>query len=107
MDLANMRRQGARNLIAYCLNVSCRHQAVIDVSIYPADTLVSWLASNVVCNKCGARGRRIDLRPNWKEAPGSIDDWSGRPVIDAAASPTRRRKLQGTNMIDHIVGFRV
>jgi len=20
-----------------------------------------------------------DVRPNWKEAPGSIDDWSGRP----------------------------
>jgi hypothetical protein len=32
MDLANMRRQGIRNLIAYCLNDSCRHQALIDVS---------------------------------------------------------------------------
>jgi hypothetical protein len=27
MDLANMRQQGVRNLIAYCLNNSCRHQA--------------------------------------------------------------------------------
>jgi hypothetical protein len=32
MDLANMRREGVRNLIAYCLNDSCRHQALIDVS---------------------------------------------------------------------------
>jgi hypothetical protein len=30
MDLANMRRQGvACSLIAYCLNDSCRHQAII------------------------------------------------------------------------------
>lgn len=33
MTLANMRRQGVRSLIAYCLNDACRHQAVIDVSI--------------------------------------------------------------------------
>jgi len=32
MDLANMRRQGVRSLIAYCLNDSCRHQTAIDVS---------------------------------------------------------------------------
>jgi hypothetical protein len=35
MDLPNMRRQGVHDLIAYCLNDSCRHQAVIDVSKYP------------------------------------------------------------------------
>ena len=22
-----------------------------------------------------------DVRPNWKEKPGSIDDWSGRPAM--------------------------
>ena len=26
-------------------------------------------ASKVVCAKCGARGRHIDVRPNWKEQP--------------------------------------
>jgi hypothetical protein len=31
MDLANMRRQGVHHLIAYRLNDSCRHQALIDV----------------------------------------------------------------------------
>jgi transposase len=30
MTLGNMRRQGVRNLIAYCLNDACRHQALID-----------------------------------------------------------------------------
>jgi hypothetical protein len=56
MDLANMRRQGVRNLIAYCLNDACRHQAVIDVSSYPGETLVPWFRSKVKCAKCGARG---------------------------------------------------
>ena len=28
MDLANMRRQGVRSLIAYCLNDACGHQAL-------------------------------------------------------------------------------
>jgi hypothetical protein len=40
MDLAKMRRQGGRHLIAYCLNDACRHQAVVHVSCYPADTPV-------------------------------------------------------------------
>jgi hypothetical protein len=31
MDLANMRRQSVHHLIAYCLNDSCRHQALIEV----------------------------------------------------------------------------
>jgi len=39
-DLANIRRQGVHRLIAYCLNDSRRHQALIDVSSYPGDTLV-------------------------------------------------------------------
>jgi hypothetical protein len=30
MDLANMRELGVHHLIAYCLNDSCRHQALID-----------------------------------------------------------------------------
>ena len=35
MTLGNMREQGVHHLIAYCLNDSCRHQALIDVSGYP------------------------------------------------------------------------
>jgi hypothetical protein len=81
MDLANMRRRGVRNLIAYCLNDSRRHQAVIDVSSYPGDTPIPWFRSKVMCAKCGARNNRIDVRPNWKEALGTIADWCGRPTI--------------------------
>ena len=35
MTLGNMR--GVQHLIASCLNDACRHQALIDVSSYPAD----------------------------------------------------------------------
>jgi hypothetical protein len=64
MDLANMREQGVRGLIAYCLNGSCRHQATIDVSTY----------------KRGARRNKIDVVPNWKEVD-PVTDWRGRPAI--------------------------
>src|SRR6476660_3922689 len=71
--------KGVRSLIAYCLNDACRHQAVIDVSSYPGDTLIPWFRTKVKCAKCGARHSKIDVRPNWKEAPGSVTDWRGRP----------------------------
>jgi hypothetical protein len=34
MTLGNMRELGVARLIASCLNDSCRHQALIDVSSY-------------------------------------------------------------------------
>ncbi len=49
------------------LNDSCRQQALIEVSSYPADTPVPRFRSKVKCANCGARGNRIDVRPNWKE----------------------------------------
>jgi hypothetical protein len=69
MTLGNMRQLGVHSLIASCLNPSCRHDGLIDVSSYPADTEVPWFRTRVVCAKCGARGNRIDVRPNWKEQP--------------------------------------
>jgi hypothetical protein len=66
MTLGNMRHLGVQHLIASCLNDACRHQGIIDVSKYPDDTEVPSFAAKVVCAKCGARGRHIDVRPNWK-----------------------------------------
>jgi hypothetical protein len=57
MDLANMREQGVHNLIAYCLNHSCRHHAIIDASSYPADTPVPWFKSKVKCAKRASERR--------------------------------------------------
>ena len=54
-------------LVASCLNPSCRHEGLIDVSNFPNDVEVQSFAKKVMCAKCGARGRHIDVRPNWKE----------------------------------------
>jgi hypothetical protein len=75
MDLANMREQGVHHLIAFCHNDARHHQAMIDVSKYPGNTLVSWFKSRVKCGKCGR-----SVRPNWKEAPGMPEDWISRPI---------------------------
>ena len=67
--LANMRQIGVERLLASCLNDACRHQGLVDVSNYPADTEVPWFRSSVKCAKCDGRGNKIGLRPNWKEQP--------------------------------------
>jgi hypothetical protein len=60
---------GVQRLIAHCLNPACRHEGLIDVARYADDVEVPYFATKVVCAKSGARGRRIDVRPNWKEQP--------------------------------------
>jgi hypothetical protein len=69
MTLGNGRQLGVQRLITSCLNDACRHQGLVDVSGYPADTEVPWLRSRVKCAKCSNRGNKIDVRPNWKEQP--------------------------------------
>ena len=68
-DARNMREFGVKRLIASCLNDACRRQGLVDVSGYPADTEVPWFRSRVKCAKCGGRGNKIDVRPNWKKQP--------------------------------------
>jgi hypothetical protein len=58
---------GVHWLIATCLDDACRHQGLVDVSEYPDDLEVPSFASKIVCAKCGASGRHIDVRPHWKE----------------------------------------
>jgi|SRR6478735_2346219 len=48
---------------------ACRHTALIDVSVYSDDAGVPSFKRPVVCAKCGGRGNKIDVRPNWKEQP--------------------------------------
>jgi hypothetical protein len=69
MTLGNMRDLGVQRLVASCLSDACRHTAPIDVSSYRTETEVPWFRSRVVCAKCGSRGNKIDVRPNWKEQP--------------------------------------
>jgi hypothetical protein len=58
-----MRDLGVQRLGAYCLNPSCRHEGLIDVSKFPDDTEVPSFARKVLGAKCGAPGRHIDVRP--------------------------------------------
>ena len=67
MTLGNMRDLGVKRLIASCLNPACRRTALIEVWSYPAETEIPYFKSRVVCANCGARGNKIDVRPNWKE----------------------------------------
>ena len=78
MDLANMRRQGVRGLAVYCLNHACQHRTVISADDYPDDTTVPSFALRMKCSKCG--GRRVDVRPNWKEA-SPVQDWRGNDAM--------------------------
>jgi hypothetical protein len=59
LDLANMRRHGAHHFIAYCDDAGAdpTFRAILP-------TPVLWSQSKVKCGKCGAHGRRIDVRPN-------------------------------------------
>jgi hypothetical protein len=69
MTLGNMRRQGVRHLIGYCLNAACRHQALIDVSGYPDDVEIPlWRAK---CSKRG--GKCVDVRPKFRAGADEPD----------------------------------
>jgi hypothetical protein len=68
MTLGNMRELGVQRLVASCLNDACQHTALIDVSSYPPDTEVPSFGRRAVCGKCGGRGNKIDVRPNWKSS---------------------------------------
>jgi hypothetical protein len=77
MDLANMRAQGVRALVVFCLNPRCLHRVQLDVDDYPDDVSLQWFSPRMVCSACGIVG--ADARPNWRELDGQID-WGGRPV---------------------------
>jgi hypothetical protein len=69
MTLGNMRHLGVRGLAVHCLNPQCRHQTVFSADDYPDEVPVPSFQARMKCRKCGAKGRQIDVRPNWKEQP--------------------------------------
>jgi hypothetical protein len=44
-------------------------QAVFSADDYPDEVPVPSFQARMKCRKCGAKGRQIDIRPNWKEQP--------------------------------------
>lgn len=77
MTLANMRRNGVRGLSVACLSPSCRHELIFGADDYPGDTELNWFRTRMVCAKCG--GRRVDVRPNWRERDERSTGAEGRP----------------------------
>jgi hypothetical protein len=65
----------------------------LTVSNYPADTEVQSFASKAVCAKRGARGRHIDVRPNWKEQPPQASLREAMALSPKHRSPAWRRQL--------------
>jgi hypothetical protein len=66
MTLSNMRENGVHSVVATC--AKCRHEGVLDVQRWPADTPVPDVGLKLRCSACG--GRDIDTRPNWLERGG-------------------------------------
>jgi hypothetical protein len=57
---------------------------------------VPAFAGKIVCAKCGARGRHIDVRPNRKEQPVPEPDRQGNggdPILTHQCLVTHRRPL--------------
>ncbi|MEJ2377750.1 MAG: hypothetical protein P8Y71_20945 [Pseudolabrys sp.] len=71
MTLANMRANGVRSVIVYCSNVTCRHEAIVNVDTFADDVPVSSLGPRMRCQRRGQRG--ADVRPNWNaRAPSCL-----------------------------------
>jgi hypothetical protein len=60
MTLGNMGGLGVQRLIASYLKSSCRHEGLIDVWNYRADTEVPSFARKATCAKCGARSTELE-----------------------------------------------
>jgi hypothetical protein len=66
MTLGNMRANGVLSLIAWCSNVNCHHEAIVNVDSQPDDMFVPSLGPRMKCERCGQRG--ADVPPNWNES---------------------------------------
>ena len=61
MDLENMRRNGVRSLLVYCLD--CDHDATVNVDNQPGHLFVPSFAARMKCSECG--GKRVTVMPAW------------------------------------------
>ena len=80
-----MRELGVQNLLASCLNDACRHQALIDVSSYPAETEVLHAMVRLLSKVIGIGIETADMlvrrscrgifaiEEQWRATPGSQD----------------------------------
>jgi hypothetical protein len=62
MTLGNMRANGVRSLLVYCM--ACPRTVAINVDGYPETVPVPSFGPRMVCTGCGMVG--ADARPNWR-----------------------------------------
>jgi hypothetical protein len=72
VTLGALRKLGITHLWILCLNLGCQHDALLDVSSYPACVEIRALRHHKKCEKCG--GGNVDVRPYSceSEASGAI-----------------------------------
>ena len=63
MDLANMRDNGVRCLLATCRK--CQVERVVNMDDHDGGLAVKSFGPRMVCQACGAKG--ADVMPNWAE----------------------------------------
>ena len=63
MDLANMRENGVRSVLATCN--TCQHEATVNVDALPATLPVPDVGLKLKCSACG--GKDINTRPAWEK----------------------------------------
>ena len=111
-----MRKQGVRRLIAFCLNDSCRHQALIEVWSYPANTEIAYFRRRVVlrnaahgatrltCGRTGGKCRQFNIgvgtmlcRVVNRTTEGPAAPYSSVELMRKQAGPREMRSLAGTS----------
>ena len=65
MTPGNVRANSVRSPIVICTNVTCRHEAIVNVDSQGDAAFVPALGRPMRCQQCGQRG--ADVRPNWNE----------------------------------------
>ncbi|MET0531922.1 MAG: hypothetical protein ABW003_26920 [Microvirga sp.] len=94
MTLANMRAHGMTRLEVTCHAPDCGHRAMVDVSKFGDDVIVSELGSRFWCSRCGSRN--VDARPGWIQYANTIALYRSpsRPsaVASASSGPTSKKQ---------------
>jgi uncharacterized paraquat-inducible protein A len=66
MDLANMRKNGARSLWVTCLD--CHHHRTINVDALPGHLSVPSFTARMKCTRCSSQ--RVHVMPSWPKIGG-------------------------------------
>jgi hypothetical protein len=64
----NLRANGCRDVLVYCMSIWCSHSATLNVDWLPDSAVLRALGPRMVCTHCGLIG--ADVRPDWSPRTG-------------------------------------